>query len=44
MTKEKSLDEVKGEEKVRQCPECKSTDIVHEDDEFFCKKCGLVLE
>lgn len=44
MYNEKSLQGIEAEEKVVQCPECGSKDIVKEDDENFCKKCGLVID
>lgn len=32
------------QEKGRVCPDCSSKDIGHEEGEFYCKKCGLVIE
>ena len=44
MGREKSLQGVKNEDKVRKCPECGSTDIEFDSGEFYCKKCGLVID
>lgn len=44
MHDQKSLDGVAAEEKERTCPDCGSTDIGLKGDEYFCKKCGLVLD
>jgi len=44
MLAQKSMESVKAEDKTRQCPECKSIDVVNTDGEMYCKKCGLVLE
>jgi len=44
MTSQKSLGSLEGEEKIRKCPECGSKDIGRRGDEFYCKKCGLVLD
>jgi predicted RNA-binding Zn-ribbon protein involved in translation (DUF1610 family) len=41
---EGSLETVKREDMLRQCTDCGSTDIDYEHEEFFCKKCGLVLD
>ena len=41
---ERSLQTVKREDLVRQCPDCGSKDIEYEKEEFYCKKCGLVLD
>ena len=43
MGKEKSLQGIEVEEKVKRCPDCGSADIVNHDEELYCKKCGLVL-
>lgn len=41
----KSLGAVKGEDKLRRCPECGSKDVVlNSDDETYCRNCGLVLD
>ncbi len=40
----KSEEIVKGQEIVRQCPDCGSEDIDYLKEEFYCKKCGLVLD
>jgi len=44
MADQKSLQGITAEDKKRKCPECGSIDIGHEDGEFYCKKCGYVLE
>lgn len=44
MKSQKSLGSLEGEQKIRKCPECGSTDIERRGDEFYCKKCGLVLD
>lgn len=41
---EKSLGGLKLEEKQRVCTDCGSKDIVYENGELYCKKCGLVLD
>jgi|TARA_Y100000310_G_scaffold345855_1_gene471505 ribosomal protein S27E len=41
---ERSLETVKREDLVRVCPDCDSKDIDFAHDEFYCKKCGLVLD
>lgn len=40
----RSLETVKREDLVRVCPDCGSKDIEYTNEEFYCKKCGLVLE
>jgi transposase len=40
----KSLESVEREDMTRKCTDCGSTDIDLENEEFFCKKCGLVLD
>ena len=40
----RSLETVRREELVRQCPDCGSKDIEYANEEFYCKKCGLVLD
>ena len=40
----RSLETVKREDFVRQCPDCGNKDIDYENEEFYCKKCGLVLD
>jgi len=44
MVSQKSLGSLKAEEKLRKCPECGSTNIGRRGDEYYCKKCGLVLD
>lgn len=44
MKNHKSLDSVAAEENQRKCPDCGSTDIGLKGDEYYCKKCGLVLD
>lgn len=43
MIMEKSLQRVRGEE-LRKCPDCGSKDLIREQGEVYCKKCGLVVE
>ncbi|HLG28997.1 MAG TPA: TFIIB-type zinc ribbon-containing protein [Candidatus Brocadiales bacterium] len=40
----RSLETVKREDLLRQCPDCGSKDIEYANEEFYCKKCGLVLD
>ena len=40
----RSLETVKREDLVRVCSECGSKDIEYANEEFYCKKCGLVLD
>ncbi len=40
----KALEEVQHEELKRKCPECGSKDIEHNSGEYYCGKCGMVLE
>jgi len=40
----RSLETVKREDLNRQCPDCGNTDIEYANEEFYCKKCGLVLD
>ncbi len=40
----RSLNSVKREDISRQCSDCGSDDIEYANEEFFCKKCGLVLD
>lgn len=47
MTREwnqKTMQGLKHEELVRKCTDCGSEEIIHEGGEFYCKKCGLVLD
>jgi ribosomal protein L37AE/L43A len=41
---EKSMESVQHEDFKRKCPECQSTDIDRNGEEYFCAKCGMVLE
>jgi len=41
---QRSLETIKREDLSRVCPDCGSTDIDHANEEFYCKKCGLVLD
>ena len=41
---QRSLETVKREDLVRVCPDCGSKDIDYANEEFYCKKCGLVLD
>jgi len=43
MVGQKSLQEIEGAD-AKKCPECGSKDIIREDDEAYCKKCGFVIE
>ena len=40
----RSLQEVKREDTGRICPDCGNTDIEYAKEEFYCKKCGLVID
>ncbi|MBI2654306.1 hypothetical protein HYX02_05870 [Candidatus Woesearchaeota archaeon] len=40
----RSLETVKREDLNRECPDCGSKDIEYANEEFYCKKCGLVLD
>ena len=40
----RSLETIKREDLVRQCSDCGSKDIEYANEEFYCKKCGLVLD
>ena len=40
----KSLETVQREDLKRVCPDCGNTDIEYANEEFYCKKCGLVLD
>ena len=41
---QKSLETVKSEELIRECPDCGNKDIEYANEEYYCKKCGLVLD
>ena len=41
---ERSLNELKNKDKGQKCPECGSEDIVFENEELYCKKCGFVID
>ncbi|MEK6984416.1 MAG: TFIIB-type zinc ribbon-containing protein [Nanoarchaeota archaeon] len=41
---QRSLETIKGEDLSRECPDCGSKDIEYANEEFYCKKCGLVLD
>lgn len=43
MAKEKSLQGLRSEDKRKKCPEC-GGEVVFENEEIICKKCGLVIE
>ncbi len=43
MASEKSLQSIEGQG-TKKCPECGSKDLVREDGELYCKKCGLVID
>lgn len=40
----RSLETVKGEDLLRVCPDCGNKDIEYANEEFYCSKCGLVLD
>lgn len=44
MRDEKSLGGIESEARERRCPDCGSTDIGLKGDEYYCIRCGLVLE
>jgi ribosomal protein S27AE len=41
---QRSLNELKNEDKGKECPECGSSDIVFENEELYCRKCGFVID
>lgn len=43
MSKEKTVDGLSAEERVKKCPDC-GGEVDLEDGELFCKKCGLVID
>jgi len=43
MANEASLQTIEGQG-TKKCPECNSKDIIREDNEVYCKKCGFVIE
>ena len=43
MAKQKSLQGLRNEDKLKKCPECNG-ELVFEGGEIVCKKCGLVVE
>ncbi|HJN57361.1 MAG: TFIIB-type zinc ribbon-containing protein [Candidatus Woesearchaeota archaeon] len=40
----RSLETIKSEDPTKVCSECGSKDIEYSNEEFYCKKCGLVLD
>jgi hypothetical protein len=44
MPDQRSVNELANEDKATICPDCKSQDIVFENEELYCKKCGFVIE
>lgn len=45
MANQESLQGLERKGEKRECPECGSQDIgLNEEDEYYCKKCGLVIE
>jgi len=40
----RGLETIKREYISRECPDCRSDDIEYANEEFYCKKCGLVLD
>ena len=43
MADEKSLQSIEGQG-AKKCPECGSKDIIREDNEVYCAKCGYVID
>jgi len=41
---QRSLETVKYEDISRECPDCGCKEIEYANEEFYCKKCGLVLD
>ena len=44
MHAQRSLQGVAAEDKMKKCPECGSEDIGYDGGEFYCKKCGYLME
>jgi len=44
MRKEKSLGATKHEDLLRKCPDCGCEEIEHQSEEYYCRKCGLVID
>jgi transcription initiation factor TFIIB len=42
--RERSVESEEEDEATRGCPECESTDLVHDGEELVCDDCGLVIE
>ena len=42
--RERSVESEEEEETEHGCPECESTDLVHDGEELVCDDCGLVIE
>ena len=40
----RTLETIKSEDLERECPDCGCKDVEDASEEFFCKKCGLVLD
>lgn len=43
MADQKSLQGVEAEG-IKKCPDCGSEDVVREDNEIYCQKCGSVID
>ncbi len=43
MKQQKSVDGLSAEERIKKCPDC-GGEVVYEDGEMYCKKCGLVID
>lgn len=41
---EKSMGSLKLEEREKVCPDCKAEEIVYDNGELYCRKCGLVID
>ncbi len=41
---QRSLETIKREDITRVCPDCGSRNIEYASEEFYCKKCGLVID
>ncbi|MEK6942594.1 MAG: TFIIB-type zinc ribbon-containing protein [Nanoarchaeota archaeon] len=41
---QRTLETVKREDLLRVCSDCGSEEIEYAREEFYCKKCGLVLD
>ena len=41
---EKTMQGLKHEEVLRKCTDCGSEDVIYDNGELYCNKCGLVLD